>query len=398
MKYDFHSIINRTEDGSSKWLAMHEMNPEVGEEIMPLSVADMEFKNAPEIINGLKEKLDSVVLGYSQPTQSYLDTIVKWQKEEHQWEIEGDWIVTTPGVVAAINAAILAFSEPGEGVIYFSPVYGPFSQTTEENKRKEINIPLLEEERGYYTIDFAAFEKAAADSNNKILLFCSPHNPVGRAWAEEELEKIAEICVEHDLIVISDEIWNDIVFEPYKHTVLADMNSAISDRTLVCTSASKSFNLAAMQVSNIIIPNSDLRKTFQEKVDQLHYSGTNLLGLLATELAYSEASDWLEEMKEVVRDNQKLVVHHFEEHFPEIKAYLPEATYVQWLDFRHLNVENYDDFHHLLAEKAEFFVTPGDFFGKEGEGFMRLNVALPQDILEESLMRLTDVLQEEFRL
>ncbi len=396
MKYDFQSAINRKDTGSSKWLAMYERNPEAGEETMPLSVADMEFKNAPEIVNGLKEKLDSVVLGYSQPTPSYLNTVVKWQKEEHQWEIEEDWIVTTPGVVAAINAAILAFSEPGEGIIFFSPVYGPFFQATEENKRKKINIPLLEDKRGHYTIDFAAFEEAAADSNNKILLFCSPHNPVGRVWTEEELEKIAKICVAHDLIVVSDEIWNDIVFEPYEHRVLANVNSDIAERTLVCTSASKGFNLAAMQISNIIIPDSNLRNTFQEKVDQLHYSGTNLLGLLATEIAYTEASDWLEEMKEVVRDNQKLVVRHFEEEFPEIKTHLPEATYVQWLDFRDLGVEDEADFHQLLAEKAEFFATPGDFFGKEGEGFIRLNVALPRDILASALKRLTEVLQEEF--
>ncbi len=392
MAYDFNKRIDRKDTGSIKWELMYKWNPSVDEGVLPLSVADMELHNPPEIYEGLIKYIqEKPVLGYTKPTDEFTDAVVNWQEKRHKWTIKKEWIVNTTGVVAAFNAAVRAFSNPQDGVIIFKPVYYPFSSAISSNNRKEVNIPLIETD-GYYTIDFEGFEKAASKEENKILLFCSPHNPVGRVWTKKELDKLAEIAVKHNLIVISDEIWYDFVSPGHEHTILYKVSEKLQDNLITCTAASKTFNLAAMATSSIIISNDKLRDKFALEVQRSHCSAGNIFGFLATKIAYNECETWLDEVLELVNSNQKMVNEFFTEKFPTIKAPISEGTYLQWLDFRELGMTN-EELEELL-HRNQFFTDEGYVFGKEGNGFERINVALPQDALKELLERLLDALKQ----
>ena len=369
------------------------MNPNVSEDVIPLSVADMEFKTAPEIVDGLKTFLDRAILGYTDQYESFLDAVVNWQKRRHDWDIDKEWIVNTQGVVSAFYTAIRAFSKQGEGIINFRPVYYPFAAAIKDNERTEVNVPLIKED-DYYTIDFEKFEEAAADPNNKVLLFCSPHNPVGRVWTKEELEKVANIAVKHDLYVISDEIWYDFVMPGHKHTVLAKVNDALHEKLITCTAPSKTFNLAGLMTSNIIISNKALRNQYKRELDNIHGGSVGILGYKACELAYDESEAWLDELLDIIDTNQHLVHDFFKENFPQIKAPLIEGTYVQWIDFNALELKP-EALKQFLQEEAEFFASDGYVFGKEGRGFIRVNLALPTDALKETLDRLKKALLQK---
>lgn len=394
MSYDFTSYVDRKGTSAHKWEQMYEWNAQVAEGILPLSVADMEIKSAPEIYEGLIEYLkDEPILGYTGATDGYLEAVVDWQANRHDWTIKKDWIVSTPGVVAAMHAAIRAFSNEMDGVIIFRPVYYPFMQTIGENNRTEVNVPLLEND-SYYTIDFNAFEKEAAKAENKILLFCSPHNPVGRVWSKEELARLAEIAVANDLIVISDEIWNDLVASNHTHTVLDTVNDDLQNRLITCTSASKTFNLAGISTSNIIISDMEMREAFAEELVHGHLASINIFGYEATRIAYTEGEDWLNELNQFIHSNQQMVHEFFKTHYPEIKAPVSEGTYVQWLDFRALELtdQELDDFLH----DNQFFLNPGYVFGEEGSGYARINVALPEANLKQALNHLLEGLKTKF--
>jgi len=393
MAYDFTTRVNRKNTGSLKWEQMYQLNPNVSEDVIPLSVADMEFKTPPEVVNGLKNFLDESILGYTTQYESFLDAVVNWQKRRHDWDIDKDWIVNTQGVVSAFYTAIRAFSKEGEGIINFRPVYYPFAAAIKDNKRTEVNVPLLKED-DHYTIDFDKFEEAAAEPNNKILLFCSPHNPVGRVWTKEELEKVANIAVKHDLYVISDEIWYDFVMPGHKHSVLAKVNDALHEKLITCTAPSKTFNLAGLMTSNIIISNKVLRDQYKRELDSIHGGSVGILGYKACELAYDESEAWLEELLDIIDTNQHLVHDFFKENFPQIKAPLIEGTYVQWIDFNALELKP-EELKQFLQKEAEFFASDGYVFGKEGRGFIRVNLALPTDALTEALERLEKALLQK---
>lgn len=390
MSYDFTSYVDRQGTGSHKWEAMYEANAEVDKGILPLSVADMEIKSAPEIYTGLVSYLQvEPILGYSGATPEYLEAVVDWQKRRHDWEIKKKWIVSTPGVVAAMHTAIKAFSNEGDGVIIFRPVYYPFSHTIENNDRKLVNVPLLEED-GYYTIDFDAFEKVAAQAENKVLLFCSPHNPIGRVWTEAELTRLADIAVRNDLLVISDEIWYDFTQPNQTHTILHKVNEDLQSRLLTLTSASKSFNLAGTYTSNIIISDEGLRNKFAEELTDAHLSSVNILGYEATRIAYTEAEPWLDELNELVHSNQQMVHEFFKNNYPKIKAPVSEGTYVQWLDFGALEMDPEE--RTTFLHEAQCFTNPGSVFGEEGNDYERFNVALPKDALQKILDQLLEAL------
>ena len=392
MGYDFTSYVDRNGTGADKWELMHKLHPNVDEGVLPLSVADMEFKSAPEIYEGLIDYLKtSPILGYTSAPAGYLEAIVNWQEKRHNWEVKKEWIVSTPNVVAAMHAAIQAFSNEGDGVIIFQPVYKPFSETIKGTSRVVTNVPLIEEE-GYYTIDFDRFEEEAKKSENKVVLFCSPHNPVGRVWTKEELERLAEIALQNDLIVLSDEIWNDLVHPHQKHTVLHKVNKALQDRLVIFTSASKTFNLAGIAAANTFISNKDLRDKFCTELQTSHLTSVNHLGFEAVRLAYTHGEKWLDALNEVVYSNQAMVQKFFEENEPRIKAPISEGTYVQWLDFRALDMSEKER-SELLVE-AQFFTNPGRIFGAEGNGFERINVAVPETSLRDLLNRLLVALRE----
>lgn len=393
MKYDFTTRVNRDNMGSSKWNQMYKLNPNVSEGVIPLSVADMEFKNSPGVVEGLKSFLDEAVLGYTGAYDAFLQAVIDWQKKRHNWDIKPEWIVNTQGVVAAFYAAIRAFSSKGEGVITFRPVYYPFQSAIGDNERTEVNVPLINQDN-YYTIDFEKFEEAAKDPDNKVLLFCSPHNPIGRVWTKEELEKVADIAVKHDLYVISDEIWYDFVMPGYEHTVLAKVNEELHEKLITCTAPSKSFNLAGMTTSNIIISEEKTRNQFEQELKLTHGNTIGILGFKANELAYTKDEAWLDELLEVIDTNQHLVHDYFKEHFPLVKAPLIEGTYLQWLDFTELGMSD-KKLEAFLHQEAEFFTNQGYVFGKEGSGYERVNLALPTEALKEALDRLIRALKKK---
>jgi aminotransferase/cystathionine beta-lyase len=386
MKYDFETVVNRLNCGSAKWEQMKEWNQNVSKGIIPFSVADMEFKNPPEIVEELKKYIASTVLGYTIPTEGYLNSVCGWMKKRHDWEIKPEWIIGSAGVVDAFYSAIKAFSEPGDGVIIMTPVYYPFHTAISRNNRVIVRNPL-KNNGSRYEIDYDDLERKAMDPKNKILLFCSPHNPVGRVWSREELERVGKICLENDVLIISDEIHFDLIMPGYKHTVFATISEELSDRMLVCTAPSKTFNLAGLQTSNIIIPNQKLREAYLREVESNGFFTLNILGFKACETAYSECEPWLEELLKVIYRNHLELKKYIVDNIPAIKVYDLEGTYLQWMDFNGLGLDK-DELEKVMHEKAELFFDEGYLFGDEGNGFERMNLACPTKVLLDALKRL----------
>ncbi|MDO4679768.1 MAG: MalY/PatB family protein [Aerococcus sp.] len=392
MDYQFEVAPNRTDTGSYKWQAMRELKPDVSEGIVPLSTADMEFEAAPEIYAGLKQFIDQPpVFGYTGATPAFFQAVQSWQRNQHDWQIDTDWIVPFGSVVDALYTGVNAFTEPGEGVIIFRPVYAPFTKVIEDSHREVVNVSLIEE-TGHYTIDYEAFREAASDPNNKLLIFCSPHNPVGRVWQKEELQQLADICVENDLHVVSDEIWNDFTSEETTHCTLAAINPSLAKHLVVCTSVSKTFNLAGLQCASIIVPDPDTRAIYQAEAERLRLGHVNAVGYQGTQIAYHDGLAWHEASLAVIHHNQQFVHDFFEREFPLVKAPVSEGTYCAWVDFRLLEVDS-DTLLDWMVE-AECFPTEGRAFGSEGEGFERLNLACPTAVLERILNQLVRVLKK----
>ena len=392
MIYDFTTKISRKNLGSLKWDLMYSQNPEVGNEVVPLSVADMEFKNPPELIEGLKKYLDETVLGYTGPTEEYKKTVKKWMKDRHQWDIETDWIINTAGVVPAVFNAVREFTKPGDGVIIITPVYYPFFMAIKNQERKIIECELLEKD-GYYTIDFEKLEKLSKDKNNKALLFCSPHNPVGRVWKKDELQKIKDIVLKSDLMLWSDEIHFDLIMPGYEHTVFQSIDEELADKTITFTAPSKTFNIAGMGMSNIIIKNPDIRERFTKSRDITSGMPFTTLGYKACEICYKECGKWLDDCIKVIDKNQRIVKDFFEVNYPEIKAPLIEGTYLQWIDFRALKMDH-KAMEEFMIHKAQIFFDEGYIFGDGGIGFERINLAAPSSVIQESLERLSKALKD----
>ncbi|MDR1831218.1 MAG: pyridoxal phosphate-dependent aminotransferase [Fusobacteriaceae bacterium] len=395
MQYDFTTKVSRKGQGSSKWEQMYGWNPNVKEGVVPLSVADMEFKMIPEVIAGLKEFLDVAILGYTKSPPSFIDAVQSWCERRYGYKLEKDWLIATPGVVNAFYAAVNAFTKPGEGVVLMRPIYYPMSAAINKNGRKLVNCPLIETD-GYYTIDFEKFDALSAAPDVKLLIFCSPHNPVGRVWTKEELEKLAAIAIKNNLIVVSDEIHCDLIMPGYQHTVMATLGKEIENRLITCFAPSKTFNLAGLATSAVVIADAGLRNTYNDTLQVMRSANVNILGYKACEIAYNEGEAWLAELIQVLDANQKLVKSYFEENFPKIKAPLIEGTYLQWLDFRPLGLSD-EELERFMHMDAEFFTDEGYVFGPEGSGFERINLAAPTSVIRESVERLGAALKKIYR-
>lgn len=386
MKYDFETIIDRSYSGSSKWNIMKETNPDVSNNIVPLSVADIDIPLAPEIKEGLIAFLNNnIVLGYTNPTDRYYQAVKNWMFNKHGYEIKKDWTVISNGIVPALFDAVAAYTNKNEGVIIFTPVYYPFYRAIETNERQIIKCSLINQDTNY-TIDFDKFESLAKDPNNTMLILCNPHNPISRVWQKDELEKIAKICLDNNLIIVSDEIHQDLIMPGFKHYPIATLNDKIADITITCTAPSKSFNLAGLQGSNIIIKNPDLKDRFILQQEKRSFHSLNTIAYEATILAYNKGENWLEEFKLLIYKNYQILVDFIEKNLPKVKVYPLQGTYLAWLDFRDFGY-HFKDLEKKMIN-ADLYLDEGYLFGQEGEGFERINIACPTSILLDALERL----------
>lgn len=386
---DFDRIIDRKNTRCLKYdFAVKRGMPE---DVLPLWVADMDFETSSYIEDALTERVQEGIFGYSDVQTPYFEIIRDWMIRHHDWEPQEKWLIKTPGVVFALAMAVKAYTDPGDKVLLQQPVYYPFSEVITDNGREVVSNDLVLTVDGTYKIDFADFEQKIIANGIKLFLLCSPHNPVGRVWTKEELEKIGDICVKHGVTVVSDEIHNDFIWEG-THTVFACIKKEFADISVTCTSPSKTFNLASMLISNIFIPNQILRRKFRKEMDRAGISQLSVLGLVATEAAYAHGDEWYAAMKNYVRDNIAFARAYVEENLPGVRMIDTQGTYLIWLDFRQtgLTVEQLD---HKIIYEAGLWLDSGKIFGKTGEGFERINVACPRAVLQEALDRIRGTLE-----
>lgn len=381
MKYDFDSVPDRSRCGSSKWKAA----PGADVDHVPLSTADMEFPTAPAIVDGLKQLLDSTILGYTSPTNAYYKAVGDWMARRHAYHIEPDWIITTPGVVYALGMLVDALSEPGDSVIVISPVYYPFDLSVMAKDRNIVYTELLQNGTRY-ELDFDDLEAKAARPDCRLLLFCSPHNPVGRVWDREELERVVEICARNEVFIIDDEIHHDLILPGHTHTVMATLSETANRICAVCTAPSKTFNLAGVQCSNIIIADPAARaKAAVAHLTNL-VTSLNIFAYRACEIAYNECEDWLEELLQVIAGNEAYIKQFMAEHFPEVTVFPLEGTYLLWLDLRALGM-THKELEELMKQEAGLYLDEGSMFGPAGRGFERINLACSRITLEKAMAR-----------
>ena len=389
MKYDFDQIIDRRGTSCLKYDFAVERGKR--EDVLPLWVADMDFRVAEPILKRLHACVDHGIFGYSEAKDDYFQAVAGWYREHFDWEVKRNWLVKTPGVVFAIAAAVRAFTEKGDGVLLQQPVYYPFSEAIRDNGRELVNSPL-KLVNGHYEMDFDDLERKIVEHKVTLFLLCSPHNPVGRVWTEEELRRIGDICVKYGVIVVSDEIHSDFVWKGHKHTIFASLSEKYADISVTCTAPSKTFNLAGLQTSNIFIPNRELRHRFRKAVDQAGYSQLNTMGLVACRAAYEEGGEWLEQLKGYLQENLVFARDYIANNLPGIHLIEPEGTYLIWLDLRELGLTEAER-EDLIVNKAKLWLDRGAIFGEDGEGFERINIACPRATLQEAFDRLAEALK-----
>lgn len=384
MGYNFDEIIDRKGTNSIKYDFAVERGK--SEDILPLWVADMDFKVPSAVTEALVKTAQHGIFGYSESKQDYFEAIYNWYKNRFDWEVKQSWLVKTPGVVYAIAVAIRALTHIGDAVIIQQPVYYPFSESVLDNKRKLINNSLVYENGKYY-IDFDDFEGKIIEHKVKMFILCSPHNPVGRVWTKEELIKLGDICIKHGVVVVADEIHGDFIYNGNKHSVFTSLKPEYLGNTIICTAPSKTFNLAGLQVSNIFIPNKDIRNKFKGEIKRNGYSQLNTMGLVACQAAYEGGAEWLDALNSYLEENLSFMRNFLLEKLPQVKLVEPQGTYLVWLDFKGLEL-NQEELEDLITNKAKLWLSSGSIFGKDGEGFQRVNIACPKAILERMLLQL----------
>lgn len=386
---DFDTIIDRKNTDCLKYDFANRRG--MPEDVLPLWVADMDFKTSSYVEDALAERARHGIFGYSESQTPYFEIVRDWMKRHHDWEVKEPWLIKTPGVVFALAMAVKAYTEPGDGVLIQSPVYYPFSEVIEDNGRRIVSNTLVLGEDHKYHIDFEDFERQIKENQIKLFFLCNPHNPVGRVWTTEELTRLGDICLKYRVTVVSDEIHSDFIFRG-KHQVFADLKKEYADITVTCTAPSKTFNLAGLLLSNIFISNRELRHKFRQQVNAAGISQLSPFGLVACETAYTQGEEWYQAMLAYVAENIAFTKEYVEKHLPGVEMVEHEGTYLVWLDFRKtgLSVEELED---LIVNRAKLWLDSGKIFGKSGEGFQRINVACPRQILEEALHRIKEQLQ-----
>lgn len=384
---DFDTVIDRKGTRSLKYdFAVRRGKPE---NVLPLWVADMDFQTSSYITEALEDMVKHGVFGYSESEEHYFEAVQNWMERHYNWHVKESWMTKTPGIVFALAMAVKAYTQENDAVLIQPPVYYPFKEVVEDNHRRLVNNTLVLGGDGTYTIDYEDFEKKIIEENVKLFILCNPHNPVGRVWTREELERLGDICLKHGVFVVSDEIHADFVFER-KHTVFSEVKEAYRDISIICTSPSKTFNIAGLQISNIFISNPEKATAFRRQVAAAGYSQVGLPGLVACEAAYLHGDEWLEGVLAYIKANAEFTRAYLQEHLPRVKMTKLEGTYLVWLDFRDYGLTD-KELDEKILNQAGLWLDSGAVFGKCGEGFQRINIACPRKTLHQALDRLIDV-------
>lgn len=396
MKYTrdyFDQYLERRNTRSIKWDGCNEkFGVDPDKEMIPMWIADMDFRAPQEVVEALMEKVKEEAYGYSTKPDSFFTAITNWVKKRYYWDAKKEWVVFTPGVIPGYTIAIQYMTKPGEGVIVQTPVYYPFMDSVVNNDRKLVKNQLVDND-GFYTIDFDLLEEQVKDPNNKMIILSNPHNPVGRCWTKEELEKLGNLCAENGVIVISDEIHADLMMGGHEHTALAGISEKIKDNTITFYAPSKTFNLAGLQTSYAIISNDEIRSVFEKGLNANRVYNMNWFGPVALETAYNECEDYVEELCDYIDKNIDHFQSYIEKNLPQLKMKKPEATYMIWVDFRDTGMTT-AEIEHFISHKALIGVDYGTWFGEGGDGYLRFNLACPRSTVDKALAQLSKAFEE----
>jgi cystathionine beta-lyase len=385
----FDELVDRRNTDCLKWDYCKQIFGK--DDILPMWVADMDFKSPRPIAQAIIRRAEHGIFGYTEESERLSDAVLGWLKRRHNWEIDSKWLTYSPGVVTSVNTAILAFTEPGDKILMQTPIYYPFYSSIKENERELVTNSLISR-NGHYEIDYADLEEKLAD-NVRLMIFCSPHNPIGRVWTLDELKEVLRLCRKYNVIVVSDEIHSDLVYTGHKHIPIASLSEESLKNSVTLISPTKTFNIAGLSMSAAIIPDAELRKKFRSTLKKHGAGVLNLFGLEAAIAAYTKCEEWLNELLVYLEDNLNFLIQYFEENIPKIKVIRPEATYLAWLDCTDLPIPG-EKLKAFFAHEAGVGLNDGATFGVEGHGFQRINFACPRPVLEEGLERIRNAAEK----
>lgn len=389
-KYNFDEVIDRHGTDCLKY--DFGMKRKGRDDLLPLWVADMDFRLPDEILDEFHKRIDHGIFGYTDPLDEYFDAMNHWFSTRYGYTIKPEWVTLGAGIVYALGTSVKAFTEEGDAMMVMQPVYYPFSEVIKNDGRKLVNCQLRYE-NNRYSIDFEKMEQMIKEENVKALIFCNPHNPVGRVWTREEMEKVAEICLKYNVIWMVDEMHCDFIFPGHEFTSCMNLDKKFHEIIALYSSPGKTFNVAGLQPANIIIPNEELRKKYQWANTQAAYSQGSLMGQLAVKVCYTKGTDWVDELVEYIYENVKYMSRYVKENFPKAKMVEPEGTYLVWVDFSGYGFSN-EELEHLMLEEAKLWLDSGIIFGPETAQFERFNVACPRVMVEQALTQLKNALDK----
>ena len=382
MKYDFDKIIPRHGTNSYKWDSMTDAD------VLPMWVADMDFRTAPPIIHALQRRVEHGIFGYTHVPDAYYDAVTSWFSRRHQWQIKPEWLIYTSGVVPAVSAIIKALTVAGDKVLVQPPVYNCFFSSIRNNGCETVSNPLVRT-GDTYTIDYEDLERKAADVQVKVMLLCNPHNPAGRVWTKEELTRIGEICIRHHVVVIADEIHGELVFPGHTYTPFASLSEDFRKHSVTCISPSKAFNIAGLQIANIVCADEEMRRKIDKAININEVCDVNPFGIAATIAAYNEGEEWLSQLLAYLQENYLCMKDFCKEYLPDFPITTLEGTYLVWMDCRTLHKTS-KELEQLLLKDAKLRLNEGTMYGAEGEGYLRWNIACPRPLLIKGLKRFRD--------
>jgi len=379
----FNTAPDRNKTNAEKYV--HRKKTFGTEDLLPMWLADMDIETPPFIVDAIKHRAEHPIYGYEKASDALFESQVKWISDHYGWTIQRDWLFLSPSVIGSINVAIRAFSKPGDKIIVQSPVYPKLYTSVTDNDRVLLENPLIEK-KGLYSMDFEALE-ASIDDRTRMMILCSPHNPVGRVWRQEELIRLGELCIKHNMIVVSDEIHSDLIDPHFKHIPFASLSQTLEQRTITCYGPGKTFNLGGLSCSSLCIPSDQLRAQFKKHYQATDFGDINLFGQVAFETAYTQGDEWLKELLTHLKANIDYLDHCLKETMPLIKMKKPEGTYLAWLDCRALGLEQ-TSLHDFFYKEAKLGLSSGSAFGTHGNGFMRLNFAVSNSTMKEAILKL----------